>query len=486
MGKAAAFTFEDAVAEMGRAQLGYQRRTARRADSARRISQNPGGSLPEKLKDPAAYRATLRLMNNPQVTHQKVLQPHIQATLERMRHTTATVVIAEDLVELDYSNQRTLAAMGQIGNGAGRGYECHNSLAIDTRTGELLGLVSQILHHRVRKPAREGVANSRERDNRESLLWVKAVQQIGPAPDGCHWVDVGDRAADTFEFLEYEARNGRHFVVRSTHSRALEVESDEQPHLLHGLLRSLPAQLGWEVEVSANQGQPQRKAQVLCCWTAVTIKAPHVRKGRHGREPLAVWAIRVWEADAPPGVNEPLEWILLTDEPIGGGGEARQRVGYYERRPRVEDYPKAQKTGLGVEQSQLQSQAGLQPMIALLSVLAVALVNAREAARTDEKADRPATDFFAPLMVTVLCVWRYKEARPLTVREYILALGRLGGHLNRKCDGLPGWLTLWRGAMKLNARVEYEQARRSNDDADIGRFSPPLRPKLSSPSIGQL
>src|SRR6185312_5756212 len=102
---------------------------------------------------------------------------------------------------------------------------------------------------------------------------------------------------------------------------------------------------------------------------------------------------------------------------------------------------------------------GLQPLIALLSVLAVALVNAREAARDEEKAARPATDFFDPLLVTVLCLWRYKEKRPLTVREYILALGRLGGHLNRKSDGLPGWLTLWRGAMQLNAMVAYERKR---------------------------
>ena len=35
------------------------RRTDRLVDSARRISQHPGGTLPEKLNDPAAYRATL-------------------------------------------------------------------------------------------------------------------------------------------------------------------------------------------------------------------------------------------------------------------------------------------------------------------------------------------------------------------------------------------------------------------------------------------
>jgi hypothetical protein len=395
------------------------------------------------------------------------------------------VVLAEDIVELDYSGQTTLAAMGQIGDGGGWGYQCHNALAIDTSSGELLGLANQILHNRVRKSAPEGVAQSRERPSRESLLWVKAVQQIGLAPPGCHWVDVCDRGADTFEFLEYEVRHGRHFVVRSTHSRALEVQTEGQPHLLHELLRSLPAQRGWEVELAANTKQPGRKAKLLCSWVKVTLKAPHVRKGKHSRKALPVWALRVWEVDAPSGVPEPLEWILLTDEPISDGDVARQRVGYYERRPRVEDYHKAQKTGLELEKLQLQSQAGLQPMIALLSVLAVALVNAREAARTEQKAARPATEFFDPLLVRVLCLWRYKEVRPLSVREYILALGRLGGHLNRKCDGLPGWLTLWRGAMQLNAMVEYERARRSKDE-EPGRSSPPLRPRLSSPSIGKL
>jgi hypothetical protein len=460
MGRAAAFTFEDAVAEMGRARLGHKRRTDRLADSAARISRHPGGSLPEKLADPAAYRATLRLANQPNVTHQAVLQPHAEATRERMAQAEGTVLIIHDTTPLDYSGQATLGSMGQIGNGGGQGYECHNSLAVDADSGDLLGLAHQILHSRVDKPEGEGVKGSRERESRESLLWVNAVKAIGPAPEGRHWVDVCDRGADTFEFLEYELQRGRHFVVRSSHSRALEVEGE--PHLLHDLLRSVEAQIGWQVKVSANKEQPARTAKVLCGWAEVTIKAPHVRKGKHGRKPLTVWALRVWEVEAPAGVKESLEWFLLTDEPIRDAGEARQRVAYYEKRPRIEDYHKAQKTGLGVEQLQLQSQAGLQPLIALLSVLAVALVNARQAARDPEKAGRPATEFFDPLWVLVLCLWRYKEERPLTVREFVLALGRLGGHLNRKCDGLPGWLTLWRGATRLHAMVEYELSRRSS------------------------
>src|SRR5262245_45371880 len=130
MGEAAAFTFDDAVAEMAQAELGHKRRSARLADTARRIAGHPAGTLPEKIADPAAYRATLRLANQPSVTHQAVLAPHARATLGRMSQAEATVIIAHDITELDYSGQQTLAHIGQIGNGGGTGYQCHNSLAI--------------------------------------------------------------------------------------------------------------------------------------------------------------------------------------------------------------------------------------------------------------------------------------------------------------------------------------------------------------------
>ena len=193
MERTAAFTFQDAAAQMARCQLGHKRRTDRLVDSTRRITSHPGGTLPEKLQEPAAYRATLRLMNHPDVTHRAILRPHIEETLERLRRIPTTVLIVHDIVELDYSNQMTLGGLGQIGNGGGRGYECHNALAVDPQSGELIGLVAQQLHSRDRAPAGEGVAARRDRDSRESLLWVNAARQIGPAPAGCHRVDVCDR-----------------------------------------------------------------------------------------------------------------------------------------------------------------------------------------------------------------------------------------------------------------------------------------------------
>jgi hypothetical protein len=42
------------------------------------------------------------------------------------------------------------------------------------------------------------------------------------------------------------------------------------------------------------------------------------------------------------------------------------------------------------------------------------------------------------------------------------ATARLGGHQNRKCDGHPGWLVLWRGWMKLQAMLDGYLAARRN------------------------
>ncbi len=37
----------------------------------------------------------------------------------------------------------------------------------------------------------------------------------------------------------------------------------------------------------------------------------------------------------------------------------------------------------------------------------------------------------------------------MTISQFVKHLAGLGGHLGRKCDGRPGWITLWRGLEKL-------------------------------------
>jgi hypothetical protein len=196
----------------------------------------------------------------------------------------------------------------------------------------------------------------------------------------------------------------------------------------------------------------------------VQIIRPHVKRGIFRNEPLSLWAIRIWEIDAPPGV-EPLEWILLTNVVTETLEEATTRISWYEKRWIIEDYHKAKKTGCGIEGLRFRRVDRLEPMIALLSVIATTLVNLRVANRQADADCVPATTFVPSNYVTVLSVWRFKERRSdLTVREFTMALARLGGHQNRSSDGPPGWITLWRGWNKLQQMVDYDIAARVRSD----------------------
>jgi hypothetical protein len=449
----------------GHCDLGDARRTKRLVLAADQILAHPEGTLPDKFASPKDYRALLRLVNSPSVTHAAILQAHAQSVLARLHlHGPDVVVLAEDTTELDYSGQLTLV-LGSIGNGGGQGFQCHNTLAVDPRSREILGLVDQILHLRRDVPQGETTAAKRAHPQRESRLWVNAAANVGSAPPGKRWVRACDRAADTFEYLEFMVSKQLSFVFRSCQNRTLEVEADDAgPLLLHDRLRTLPAQASWQIELSAQKAskkQPARQARqarVEAAAVKVRIKAPRVHNGEHGSEPIEVWAIRVWEAN-PPVDQEAVEWLLLSDQQISDAKSLREVVGYYECRVVAEEYHKCQKTGMGIELLQLQSRAGLEPVIALLSVVAVPIVNLRIAARQEETAQRPAREVVDPLWVKVLSIWRYKEERELSVVEFTQTLGRLGGHQNRKCDGLPGWLTLWRGWERLHTMLDYELSR---------------------------
>jgi hypothetical protein len=167
----------------GTVDLGHKSRNTCFYRVAQQISRHPGGTLPDKLSDPNDYIAMDRLMNRPETTHESVLAPHRQRTLEKMHAHAGVVLILHDTTVLDYSGKKALG-LSALGNGHGSGYLCHNSLAVDPERREVFGLVSQILHQRVAAPRNEGVKQKRQRQTRESRLWTRAVRSLPVAPAG--------------------------------------------------------------------------------------------------------------------------------------------------------------------------------------------------------------------------------------------------------------------------------------------------------------
>jgi hypothetical protein len=439
----------------GHAQLGDRRRTARLAETFNRMQRHPGGTLPDKLPTPADLRAFYRLCDADDVTHEAIIAAAGQHTLARIADCSEPVLILHDATELEYTSLTSLAdELGQIGTGSDLGYVCHNVLAIAADTGEVLGLADQILHCRDEVPENETLPEHRQRETRESLLWLRGTKRL---PGEAKLIDVADQGADTFEFLDHEFHSGRRFVVRAYKVR--KVYAGHQPvgsqRYLKEYAHRLPELGRFTMDVQSQRGRKARKnAEFLVRGGPVLVCPPHAKYGEHGDDPLPLYVVQITEVHPPAG-EKAIDWTLLTNEPVREFADAWRVGSWYERRWIVEEYHKAQKTGCQIEDMQFTTAARLEPAIALLSVVAVTLLNLRDASRRPDATTRRATALLAPDYVTVLSLWRYREIRVnLTVHDFFFALARLGGHQNRKSDRRPGWLVLWRGWTKLQAMLD--------------------------------
>src|SRR5262249_30760851 len=151
-------------------------------------------------------------------------------------------------------------------------------------------------------------------------------------------IDVADRGADTFEFLDYEVNHGRLLLVRSTHNRqCFRGHNDDGEEIqLHEALRQETAKAHRPVAISAKAGRSARIAQTSITWLEVQLRAPKDVRGEHGKDPLRMWAIRVWEEEPPKTGG--VEWFLLTNDPIRDAADACEKVAAYESRWTIEEY----------------------------------------------------------------------------------------------------------------------------------------------------
>ena len=196
-------------------------------------------------------------------------------------------------------------------------------------------------------------------------------------------------------------------------------------------------------------GPERRAAELVVSFGAVRLVPPRQPCGDHSQQPPAVGIVRVRQ-HRPPRGTKPLEWFLLTNRPCATAAEALAVVDDYACRRIIEEYHKGLKTGCGVERLQLGGEDRLEPMIALLSVVALWLLELRDAARDERRQAEPAARLVPRAQLRLLRLHQGRAAdEPWTVGQFTRALARLGGHPGRPSTPRPGWITLWRGWEKL-------------------------------------
>jgi Transposase DNA-binding/Transposase DDE domain len=432
----------------GGVQLHDLRRTSRAVKAASNLAENPLGSLPAQMHTWKETKALYRLLDEPDVTFAALMQPHLQQTREQA--TSAPVVLlVQDTTDIDLSHRRKISGVGQIGNERGRGFFVQTVLAVRPATREVLGCMAQEPFVRIPAPQGEQRYQRRQRQERETDVWMRQVQAIGTPESASLWVHVGDRGADMFPFFQACRSTQTHFLVRAAQNRRVQESEDEISYSLTQA-RSWPSQASRPFEVPARHGHQARSTQLQLAFGQLTLLPPR-HEPHASKEPVTVWLIRVWEEQAPEG-EEPLEWVLLTSVPTTALEQAWERVDWYRCRWSVEDYHHCLKSGCRIEERQGPRVEGLMRLLGLLSPLAVRLLQVRALAR--EEPERPAHEVIEPLMLAVLAQRSGHSPATMTVGTFWTEVARLGGYLARRHDGPPGWRTIWKGWLSLQTLLE--------------------------------
>ena len=115
--------------EFATADLGDPRRIQRLVRVAGALAGKPRGTLPGSFSNWAELKAAYRLLESPEVSHEKISQPHWQRTHDRCREPGAYLLI-EDSTSLDFTFHPGAQGLGRIGNDQGRGLHVHTTLAV--------------------------------------------------------------------------------------------------------------------------------------------------------------------------------------------------------------------------------------------------------------------------------------------------------------------------------------------------------------------
>jgi hypothetical protein len=419
---------------------------------AEQVAARPDGSTPEQTESFADCKAAYRLFDQDDVTFEEITRPHFEQTRAACRAGDVKLII-NDTTEIDYGHHRRVAGLGPTGNGSGRGFFLHSALMVDARTKEVNGLAGQLLFYRQPKAKRRVAKNTRRRsEKRESVVWGELVDQVGPAPPGVKYVHVDDRGADDFEVFNRIQVQGCSCVIRAARLNRWLETLDGRRVKLSELLQTLPSRGTRTVEVAEKDDQPARTATLELRFTSIRMPVPKQVLTPWLREhrplsPLPLQVVELREVHAPAGVT-PLRWVLYTLEPAATVAGADVAIEWYEMRPTIEDYHKAAKSGCSVQARYYETAERLERVTALLSVVAVRLLQLKTAAR--ETPQRPAVEVAPAEWIELVQVVRNKPVNPaMTIREFLRAIAALGGHLGRKSDGDPGWITTWRGFEKL-------------------------------------
>ena len=457
--------------EMKTADLKDKRLNNRLREVLSQLGGRPTASIPAACGGPAEMTAAYRLFDNENATFEAILQPHIDATRQRIAsHPVALLV--QDTSEIDVTRpQQQVAGAGPLDGGSRWGALLHPLHAF-TPDGTPLGTVHALTW--VRDEANVSCASlSRGQrgaipiEEKESRRWVDMLRRTREEAQRCpstQLVCLADSEADIYELLA-EGTTQPHradWIVRACQNRTLQRgngQETSEKHLREHVLtqpvlftqpihvRGRKAKVNCEKR-GRRQPRQSREAQMEVRAARVTLRPPW--RADRKLPPVTVNVVLVREVD-PPENDVPVEWLLLTSLPVDEIEHVRQVIQYYCTRWMIEVFFRVLKSGCRVEERRFEH------IDRLMSCLAVYLIVAWRTLYVC-RLGRGCPDISCQAVFDPAewkSVWKviHRTAPPKappSLGEMVRLVAQLGGYVNRKRNDPPGPQTIWIGMQRMH------------------------------------
>lgn len=430
------------------------------------MAGKPNDSINRAAGNWAEAKGAYRFIENDRVQADDLMYPIGQAAAKNCAG-HKTILAIQDTSTISFDSAKNATGLGTINHCPdARGMFYHPVLALD-KDGLPLGLLDQ--QHWCREPKVKHKAKDRKKlpvSQKESSKWLKGAANAnlavktnlpeGQRPEIMH---IFDREGDVHEVFELIEQLGDKAIIRCNHNRRA-LNAHGHNGYAHDLVRQTDLLGEVKIDVPRKVGQKKRKANLQVRVVAVTLDP---NQNHPQRRPVALTLVEAFETD-PPEKTRALHWLLWTTESIHNFDDALTILHFYTLRWKIEDLFFVLKQGCKIEKLQFETAERLAKVLALYAPIALRILYSRDLARLIP--DAPCTILLDDLEWKVLWAKIHnkmppKSQKPPNLKQAVLWIGRLGGHLNRQSDGMPGSKTLWRGFRDLALLTEFFAIARS-------------------------
>lgn len=270
-------------------------------------------------------------------------------------------------------------------------------------------------------------------------------------------VQVCDREADIFEFLQHCLDCEQSFVIRAKSDRKVILPTGH-PQLLFSCLKRSPIKTKLAIEIESNSDRKAKTVEATVKFRKVALQVPiSNRSAEEARKlsPIYVTLIEVHSSSKVDGKK--LHWRILTDINVEKTSTVLDIIKWYTLRWRIEIFFKTLKSGAKIEGSRLTDLGRLSKYVLMQSLVAFRVLQLLFAARSKKHSSIRQLISDEEWRVFKRILFPNKGGASEKTLEWIKRIAQQGGFLQGK-GRIPGVVTLWTGWMELNTMLSGAKA----------------------------